>query len=291
MTATVNSQVKVGNNGYVGIGSSATPSYMLDVNSGYNRFLYTSTQYINFNLWSLDPRIEAKSAIVFYNTSTPSYINIQCKTLYEYSDKSEKENILSLKGKGLEKILLLNGVSYNWKSKSGLKDANTKKEIGFLAQEVEAILPEVVYTVDSTQKKMLSYNHIIPLLTEAIKELNDKVIVLENELKKGSQKSGNISDATVNTDGLQSNAVLYQNSPNPFNESTIIKYVLPIDCLSATINIFDMQDQPRKNIQLSTKGEGEVQINASELNAGMYFYVLIVDGKIIDSKNMILTNN
>ncbi len=50
-----------------------------------------------------------------------------------------------------------------------------------------------------------------------------------------------------------------------------------------------MKGTPVKSIELTNKGIGNITIDAKELKAGMYIYALIVDGQIIDSKNMILT--
>jgi hypothetical protein len=60
----------------------------------------------------------------------------------------------------------MNGVSYEWKS-----DANQGKgrDIGLIAQEVETVLPELVVT-DNKGYKSLSYDRVVPVLVEAIKE-------------------------------------------------------------------------------------------------------------------------
>jgi hypothetical protein len=46
-----------------------------------------------------------------------------------------------------------------------------------------------------------------------------------------------------------------------------------------------------KTYAISNSGKGELTINANELQAGMYIYSLITNGKEIDSKKMILLNN
>lgn len=291
ISVSANSQIKVASNGYVGMGTTATPTSSIDVDGYVYKFSRKNgtSSYVplEINHWGVSPRIGSSRNIVFYYGS--DYVDIQCKTLSEYSDSSAKEQITPLKGSGLDKVLKLNGVSYQWKNKDKQKSAKNKKEIGFIAQEVEKVIPEVVYTIDSTDQKLLSYTHIIPYLTEAIKELNDKIVLLEKELSNSeNRKSGNLMSNSGNI--ICSEAQLFQNAPNPFNESSVIKYVTPSACQNATINIFNMQGVPIKNIQLSVKGNGEIIINSNELNAGMYIYVLIVDGKIIDSKNMILTD-
>ena len=99
-------------------------------------------------------------------------------TITESSDKRLKENINSLEN-SLEKVLNLNGVSYN-------KIATPEKsEIGFIAQEVEEVIPELVET-DEDGMKSVSYARTVALLVEAMKDqqniinsLNERIKLLE----------------------------------------------------------------------------------------------------------------
>ncbi len=73
----------------------------------------------------------------------------------------------------------IEGVSYDWK-KSEFKDIKFKegKDIGFIGQEVEKILPEAV-SKDDKGILSLSYSTIIPVLVEAFKDfksIHDKEI-------------------------------------------------------------------------------------------------------------------
>jgi hypothetical protein len=81
------------------------------------------------------------------------------------SDERYKKNIESLDSP-LDKIMQLKGVSYEWKSEY---NTGKGKQIGFIAQEVESVIPELVYT-DSNGYKSLSYDKLVPVLVEAIKE-------------------------------------------------------------------------------------------------------------------------
>ena len=79
----------------------------------------------------------------------------------------------------------LNGVAYYWK-KDSIKQ-NKKRNIGFIAQEVEKVIPELINTDDDGYKSM-SYDKLTVVLVEAIKELNAKsdvkITALEIECKK-----------------------------------------------------------------------------------------------------------
>lgn len=84
-------------------------------------------------------------------------------------------------------------------------------------------------------------------------------------------------------------ALLEQNKPNPFNNSTIITYTLPSTYTSAKIVITDVIGKPVKEYTLSgNTGKTNLQVDAGTLSSGTYQYTLYVNGKFIDSKKMII---
>ena len=83
--------------------------------------------------------------------------------------------------------------------------------------------------------------------------------------------------------------ILYQNLPNPFDKNTEISYYLPRRTLSANLFLYDMQGTQIKNLEIKQTGQGIEIIHGSELRPGMYLYTLIVDGREVDTKRMILT--
>jgi len=102
------------------------------------------------------------------------------------SDKSLKKDIRSIRS-GLERVLALRPVSWRWKTTRPGKD----KEHGFVAQEVEAVLPELVYMDvwdDGTERKFLSTKEMIPYLVSAIQEQQKQIEVLRKKLDKKSGK-------------------------------------------------------------------------------------------------------
>jgi hypothetical protein len=80
---------------------------------------------------------------------------------------------------------------------------------------------------------------------------------------------------------------LYQNTPNPFQVKTEIRYFLPEEVKTAKIYIFNMQGSLIK--KLNADRSGSVEIKGADLSAGMYLYTLVTDGKEVDTKRMILT--
>jgi hypothetical protein len=86
------------------------------------------------------------------------------------SDENLKKNIASF-DMGLAETISLNPVYYNWTNEELM---GTQREVGFIAQQVQQILPEAVgANADGTLS--LDYPRLIPMLVNSIKELNQRV--------------------------------------------------------------------------------------------------------------------
>ena len=100
------------------------------------------------------------------------------------SDLKLKENVRNLEG-ALDKTLQLRGVKFDWKD-----DDRQNDQLGFIAQEVEEVLPEIVSEVESIgdkhgdTHKVVNYQAVVPVLVEAIKELKAEIDELKEQLKK-----------------------------------------------------------------------------------------------------------
>jgi len=91
---------------------------------------------------------------------------------YAASDTALKNDIALLTN-SLERVKQLRGVSWSWNDKAS-ECVQMSPTVGILAQDVEAVLPEVVVTrLDGM--KAVNYDHIIGLLVEAIKTLDTKI--------------------------------------------------------------------------------------------------------------------
>jgi hypothetical protein len=82
---------------------------------------------------------------------------------------------------------------------------------------------------------------------------------------------------------------LAQNIPNPFSESTVINLQLPASLAKAYLFLYNMQGTQIMKFEIIERGLTAVTIEGYALNAGMYLYTLIADGKEVDTKKMILT--
>ncbi len=124
----------------------------------------------------------------------------------ESSDIRLKKNIETLQN-ALNKVMQLQGVSYNWKNEKELADENIayttsrgdKADIGLIAQEVEKILPQLVST-DSEGFKSVEYSKLVALLIEAVKEQQKTMENQQNELnelKKDNVEKTNLLKAEL----------------------------------------------------------------------------------------------
>jgi hypothetical protein len=105
---------------------------------------------------------------------------------YYVSDIKYKKNFQSVDS-SLDKILNLNGVSYEWKIDEykgmGFPEG---RHYGVVAQEIEKVLPEAVNT-SPDGSKAVAYAEIIPVLIEAIKEQQKQIEELKKLVKASQQ--------------------------------------------------------------------------------------------------------
>lgn len=155
---------------------------------------------------------------------------------------------------------------------------------GFIAEEFQQILPNLVYHVDDTHLG-ISITELIPVLVTAIQNLKDEL--------RETRKAAGIGDENVTPveaiamRGLTTE--LFQNMPNPFTENTVIPCSVAEGVANAMIYIYDLSGKQIDQYPVEGRGKTSVTISARSLDAGMYLYSLIADGNVVDTKRMILT--
>jgi hypothetical protein len=176
---------------------------------------------------------------------------------------------------------------------------------GFIAQEVEKSAKELNYDfsgVDAPKDKSslygIRYGDFVVPLVKAVQELSKQNDELKNqnvslqsqidELRSMIQQmqANNASSAQTKNIQLTKDASLGQNVPNPFNHTTTISYTLPQTYSSAKIIITDKNGNTLKELSVSAKGTGSLNVDAATLASGAYQYSLYVDGKLINTKQM-----
>jgi len=314
-------KLHVSGNGYftgnLGI-NVASPLYKLDVagsvrlNSSTsptsigNSLIYNNVTFSTITGTSLYP---SNNLGVYLGTTVSRF-----KNLYVYmvdyvvpcqvSDVQIKENILPCPPL-LDKVRRIQPYNYNY-TDDFLKDFSEEEkeyykrtEFGFIAQEIQEIFPELVYVRDSSGMLSMNYIGMIPILTSAIKELQQEVEVLRKELleyrengvvsiKNMEQESSNIQFVLSDLEDKEEMKV-YQNAPNPFNENTTIKSYIPKSVNKAQLCVYDMQGVQVKCLEIAERETVDVHILAGQLYSGIYTYLLIGDGKTSEAKMMVLT--
>ncbi|PBQ34154.1 hypothetical protein CNR22_21065 [Sphingobacteriaceae bacterium] len=84
--------------------------------------------------------------------------------------------------------------------------------------------------------------------------------------------------------------VLSQNTPNPFNNETTISYLLPASVTNASIDVHDMVGKKIASYPLEMRGESSIKISTTDFPAGIYMYSIVGDGKVMQSRKMIITD-
>lgn len=180
-------------------------------------------------------------------------------------------------------------------------DESRKKGIrqtGFVAQEVEEVIKKTGYVfhgVEAPQSEnehySIRYAEFVVPLVKAVQELNT---LLKEQSVQHAAEIAELKEQLKSYEGAgkslsETETLLYQNNPNPFSTDTEIKMSLPESTVNATVIVYNMEGRQLKELSVKGRGETGVKISASELHAGMYLYALIVDGKVVDTKRMILT--
>jgi len=233
------------------------------------------------------------------------------------SDRKLKKDIEQLEDNQLEKIMQLRPSSYVFKNQKG-----EDRSFGLIAQEVRKVYPNIVVEMgEGGQQLGVSYTELIPVLIAGMQEQQQKIQSANEELKSTNEelRSAN-ADLQREVDGLKerlakieamlenqqptttnsdlsthniqlTSAKLEQNQPNPFNGSTIVRYFIPEGVIKAELRVTDSAGKVIKSIAISALGEGQVTFDATTLGSGTYQYSLILDGKPIATRQMVLTKN
>lgn len=167
--------------------------------------------YLSFSTSSLDRMTIEPDGDVGIGTSTPSQKlhvagNI-CATgsIGACSDMRYKTDVVTLTGT-LDKVSQLRGVAYRWKvGEYPEREFEDGVQLGFIAQEIETMFPEVVQT-DKEGFKSVDYGRLTPVLVEAIKEQQKRIDEQQkqiDELRKSMQELAQLKQVESSTLGMK----------------------------------------------------------------------------------------
>jgi len=172
-TTTAQAQIYMSPIGNIGFGASNSPYYKVHIFNSYYSAL--SIQQNGQAAWAFTVNVDSASTDFIRGLYSGSYYfqanttGVSASAFYTISDLNSKQNVESIQSP-LSKVLQLRGISYQLKPLTqATNNKYSKTRIGMIAQEVEKIVPEVVFT-DEDGKKSVAYGEITALLIEAIKE-------------------------------------------------------------------------------------------------------------------------
>ena len=237
--------------------------------------------------------------VFFLNSSYRASVNAQTGSWASISDEHLKTNISPMSTM-LEKIKQLKPSTYQFKNTKDSTEYN-----GFIAQDVMKIFPDLVmHNVDPGRKLevyAMNYSGFGVLAIKGIQELEPiieeqkkineeqkiEIVALKERLSKLETALAEVLSqkdikASIN------NVTLEQNIPNPLDRSTTIRYSIPANSKNAILVVTDITGKVIKQIQLGSASNGNVSIDATGLSGGSYSYSIIVDGKLMQTKTMIV---
>jgi hypothetical protein len=298
------------NNLFVGAYSNASSSGLTNAGAiGYRSYVTASNSLV---LGSINGQNGATASTkVGIGTTAPTYLLQVNGTAAKpgsgswtvASDERLKQNISEFKD-GLAVVSQIKPVWFRYNGKAGMP--KEQQYVGILAQAMQKIAP---YTVgefthqDSTGKteKYLDYNPnaLSYILVNAAKELKAENEAQQQQLVEKDQQIAALETRLARLETMllkqapeetTSVARLYQNEPNPYTKTTVIKYFIPHTATLAQLMVYSVTGVEVFRKALLLKGAGKVELSHSAFTSGTYTYHLIVDGQSVDNKKMVVRN-
>lgn len=221
-----------------------------------------------------------------YGSAVPTNVNVSVNGtfgatgVFNTSDKKFKKDIKQIDN-ALEKIMYLEGKTYNWR-KDEFKDKNFTDELqfGLLAQDVQKVIPSLVIASENGDLSM-NYTGLIPVLIEALKEQQIQI----NDLKQ--QLTDNFKER--NQELLQfSNTKIISVSPNPSNDMITVSINIEKEIQTATLQVHDLNGLVLSSLNLKERANNITKtLQKDNFGKGIYIISLVVNGKSVDTKKIV----
>ncbi|MCB0629631.1 MAG: T9SS type A sorting domain-containing protein [Saprospiraceae bacterium] len=207
-----------------------------------------------------------------------------------------------MEDKVLEQVLQLNPVHLsNKKSK--------EQHVGLIPMEVEKVNPNWTVRSEDGSQVGLNYQQFVVLAIKSVQEQQDiidaqteELAVLEAEeadfeqrlaqleARLAGQPSPSATDSSlpkIESSSAPTATHISQNIPNPFRNETIINFTIPESALRAELQLTDQSGNIVRKFHLSN-GQSQQKISSVNLTNGTYFYSLIVDGELVETKQLVV---
>ena len=169
------------------------------------------------------------------------------------------------------------------------KDPLSSVNYGLDAAQLKVAFPKLVQQ-DEDGNYSINYVEMIPLLVKGLNEMSAKIEILEHKLAEKTH-SRNVKSETTSIADVPNEIDMVrmdQNKPNPFSESTVIGLNIPEKTQKANIFIYDLSGKQIQNVMVTERGETNITVYAKDLNAGMYIYSLVADGKVVMTRRLMV---
>jgi len=182
---------------------------------------------------------------------------------------------------------------------------NTKQAILEVENEISRLQAEIE-ALENQNAQFIQRFEILEFENENLQNQNQQ---LENRLTALEEKFNSICNMPclqnnqspkINGEGtgngfgqsgtLNAPATLEQNEPNPFSETTVIRYFLPEGSTNAKIEVKNAEGKVAGSFPILQAGYGNITLASGTLAAGSYYYSLVINNNIIDTKKLVLLN-
>jgi len=152
----------------------------------------------------------------------------------------------------------------------------------------ESLLSEQHTLIKEKSKALADLNIENEQQNEIIESLQTQVTELKSLVEKLLSDKTTTPKSTSYVLPLEQQSFLAQNQPNPFLENTIVDYFVPVDVKNAYIQVTSLDGKILGQVKITEMGKGQLTIQSKNYPAGTYFYSLVLDGQIVESKRMVL---
>ena len=211
-------------------------------------------------------------------------------TLFVASDNRFKKDVRTFDG-ALAKVNRLRGVQYEYRQNEFSDHSfQAGKTDGFIAQELREVLPELVHE-GADGYLAVNYQGIIPVLTEAVKELkaekDQQLSEMETRLAEKDRQISALEARLAKLEAafdraaspnVEARNFLMSNQPNPFSGTTTIKCTIPETVRTAELVVVDLAGREITRQIVAERGQINTEINLATAPTGTYICTLIADG-------------
>ncbi len=163
------------------------------------------------------------------------------------------------------------------------QNAKSNEDDTYYPVDLEILSEEI--NVSAGTRQVVERVNLLSAQVEGLLLANEE-LRRENELiRKSLNNCCSAAAAGLTAD----DAYLLQNAPNPLYDNTEVRFYIPDGLSNARLDITDLKGIVVQTFDLEATGLNSMKLDAQSLESGSYVYSLYVDGKIVDSRIMVIT--